>query len=214
MGLRRQQQHGTPASAQRLREVQVREFTRDAAGLLDQLRLGEPEQRRWAARDLAVFDDTAGALGERLLAEPDPSVREALFGSLEAMASEAAAAALLPLLRSEDAGLRNGAIEALSAMPRAVAPRIDALLADPDVDVRIFTVNLMGDLRHPRVVEWLARVLRHDEDVNVVAAAIEVMAETGEPQHVAALQAACERFASDPFIEFAARMAAQRIESA
>jgi HEAT repeat protein len=207
MGLRKHSEH------EPLREVAAREFPRDTDGLIAQLRTSDPEQRRWAARDLAAHPRSAAALGERLAGEPDASVREALFTSLAAHASETAAAVLLPLLRSEDAALRNGAIETLAEMPDAVAPRIGALLKDGDADVRIFTVNLLAELRHPNVLAWLVQVLQHDTQVNVVAAAIEALAEAGGPDQVPALRAARARFAGDDFIGFAAEMAAERMQA-
>jgi HEAT repeat protein len=197
-----------------LREVIDREHPRDVAGLLAQLRSGDVEQRRWAARDLAGWPEAAGPLGEHLLRENDASVREAVFTSLTALASDVAAGALLPLLRSEDAALRNGAIEALGGMPQAVAPRIHALLRDADPDVRIFTVNLLGELRHAQVPAWLQQVLRQEVQVNVVAAAIEVLAEVGDASHADAVRAAVQRFRDDPFIAFAGDLALERIAAA
>jgi len=208
MGLRK-------TSAQEpLHQVVEREHPRDLPGLLTQLRSGDADQRRWAARDLARRADAAVALGEAVVAERDPTVRDAIFVSLSGIASETAAAALLPLLRSDDPALRNGAIEALTGMPLAVAPRVQALLHDADPDVRIFTVNMLGDLRHEQVVPWLLQVLQQDDAVNVVAAAYEVLAEVGAPDHIPALRAAQARFADDPFIGFAADMAIERIEAA
>jgi HEAT repeat protein len=196
-----------------LREVVEREHVRDLPGLLAQLSEGNAEQRRWAARDLAHHETAAAALGAHLATERDTSVREAVFISLATIANDAAAGALLPLLRSEDAALRNGAIESLAGMPQAVEPCIAALLADPDADVRLFSVNLLGELRHAQVLPWLLLVLRQESEVNVVAAAIEVLAEVGEPAHVPALKAAHQRFAGDAFIGFATEMAIERIES-
>lgn len=197
-----------------LREVVEREHPRDLHGLGAQLRTGDAEARRWAARDLAAFPGAQPLLGAALVAETDASVREALFTSLAALAGEPAVDALLPLLRSEDAQLRNGAIEALAGMPRLVAPRVTRLLQDVDVDVRIFTVNMLGELRHEDVPAWLLQVLQHEADVNVVASAIEVLAEVGEPAHIPALRAARRRFADNDFIGFASDMAIERIESA
>jgi HEAT repeat protein len=197
-----------------LREVVEREHPRDLAGLQAQLREGDAEQRRWAARDLANHASSAAALGAALLNERDNSVREALFTSLSTLANDASVNALLPLLRSEDAQLRNGAIEALTAMPQAVGPRIAALLQDGDPDVRIFTVNLLADLRHPQVPAWLVQVLQQDAHVNVVAAAVEVLAEAGQPEHITALRMAAQRFAQDAFMGFAVDMAIERIEAA
>lgn len=203
-----------PAAHEPLRKVVERQHPRDIAGLSAQLREGDAEQRRWAARDLAGSVPAVPLLGERLLVEPDLRVREALFTAVGATPGEPAVNALLPLLRSDDAQLRNGAIEALTLMPQAVGPRIARLLEDADPDVRIFTVNLLGELRHPQVLTWLLRVLHHDAEVNVVAAAIEVLAEVGGPEHAGPLRQATRRFADDPFIGFAADMAVQRMETA
>lgn len=196
-----------------LREVVDRGFPRHVDGLVAQLRGGDAEQRRWAVRDLTSHPQAAAALGAQLLVERDAAVREAIFLALGTMASDEAVSALLPLLRSEDARLRNGAIEVLSGLPRVVGPRISALLLDADVDVRIFTVNLLGELRHEQVTQWLQQVLLSDREVNVVAAAIEVMAETGQPEHIDALRETRRRFADDPFIGFAADVAIERIRA-
>ncbi|GAB1436487.1 hypothetical protein MASR2M32_27340 [Sphaerotilus sulfidivorans] len=196
-----------------LREVVDRGFPRHVDGLVAQLRGGDAEQRRWAVRDLTSHPQAAAALGAQLLVERDAAVREALFLALGTMASDEAVSALLPLLRSEDARLRNGAIEVLSGLPKVVGPRISALLLDADVDVRIFTVNLLGELRHEQVTQWLQQVLLSDREVNVVAAAIEVMAETGQPEHIDALRETRRRFADDPFIGFAADVAIERIRA-
>ena len=197
-----------------LREVVDRGFPRHVDGLVAQLRGGDAEQRRWAVRDLTSHPQAAAALGAQLLVERDAAVREAIFLALGTMASDGAVSALLPLLRSEDARLRNGAIEVLSGLPKVVGPRISALLLDADVDVRIFTVNLLGELRHEQVTQWLQQVLLSDREVNVVAAAIEVMAETGQPEHINALRETRRRFADDPFIGFAADVAIERIRAA
>lgn len=196
-----------------LREVVDRGFPRHVDGLVAQLRGGDAEQRRWAVRDLTSHPQAAAALGAQLLVERDAAVREAIFLALGTMASDEAVSALLPLLRSEDARLRNGAIEVLSGLPKVVGPRISALLLDADVDVRIFTVNLLGELRHEQVTQWLQQVLLSDREVNVVAAAIEVMAETGQPEHIDALRETRRRFADDPFIGFAADVAIERIRA-
>lgn len=171
-------------------------------------------ERRQAARDLANHPESALQLGERLLDETDPSVRDALFSSLGHHASDAAAAALIPLLRSEDAALRNGAIETLACMPEAVAPRMQQLLRDADPDVRIFAVNLLVDLQHPEVASWLVDVLAREDQVNVVAAAVDVLAEIGGPEHHPVLRALNVRFPDDPFIAFAVDMAISRSEAA
>lgn len=209
MGLKRTAHEGVA-----LREVVDRAQSRTLDGLLVLVRQGDAEQRRWAARDLVDHPQSASLLGECLLNEAAMPVCEAIFTTLKAHATPLAVSALLPLLRSERATLRNGAIEALASMPQEVAPRIAALLRDSDPDVRLFTVNLLGELQHPQVPDWLIDVVDHEPQVNVVAAAIDVLAEVGTPPHRDALQRARQRFAAEPFIAFAVDMAMHRIEGA
>jgi HEAT repeat protein len=202
------------ADAATLHEVAPREYPRDLAGLLAQLRDPDAATRRWAARDLGAHPKAAAALCARLADEADTSVRAVLFSSITQLGGAEVVQAMMSLLRSEDPSLRTGAIEVLGALPEAVAPHIERLLADADGDVRIFTVNLLGELRHPRVPQWLVQVLQRETAVNVVGAALEVLAEVGQPEALPALQATRRRFADDAYIAFAADLAIERIESA
>jgi HEAT repeat protein len=197
-----------------LHQVEPRDYARDLPGLVAQLGDADPSVRRWAARDLAAHPKAAAALCARLADESDASVRAVLFSSVTHLGGSDVVQAMVQLLRSEDAGLRNGAIEVLASLPDAVAPHIDRLLHDADGDVRIFTVNLLGDLRHPKVPQWLSQVLEHDPAVNVVGAALEVLSEVGLPETLPALHAAKKRFAGDDYIGFAVDLAVGRIESA
>lgn len=208
MGLRK------ATEPQGLRRIEPRDYARDSVGLIEQLKDPDPSIRRWAARDLSTHPEASTALCEHLLNEKDGSVREVVFTTLGCIGGTTVVDGILPLLRSEDANLRNSAIELLAGLPDAVGPRIDALLADPDPDVRIFTVNLLGDLKHPQLVRWLSHVMRDDAHVNVVAAALEVIAEVGATDALSAVKIARQRFAGDPFIGFAADLAMQRIEAA
>ncbi len=207
MGLKQSTSKTGPNEADRIAT------TPDLHDLLVQLKSLDPAARRRAARHLATFSQSVPALGQALLTEQDPSVRSTLFTSLAGFATDESVTALVPLLRSEDAALRNGAIEALTGMPQAVAPTIGKLLRDPDPDVRIFTVNLLADLRHDMVGQWLRQVLKEDASVNVVAAAIEVMTEVGDTRDIPFLRAAAQRLLNEPFIGFAVAMAIERIEA-
>lgn len=200
--------------ANELHQVEVRDYPRDQNGLVAQLRDADVSVRRWAARDLVAHPHAATAVCARLLDETDASVRAVLFSTASKIGGAEVVKAMMALLRSEDASLRNGAIEVMAGLPDAVAPHIDSLLIDEDSDVRIFTVNLFGDLRHPKVPQWLAQVLMHDAAVNVVGAALEVAAEVGTPQTRPALLEARRRFADDAYIGFSVDLALQRIESA
>jgi len=184
---------------------------RDLAGLISELSDSNPMARRWAARDLAEFAEAAPALVERLEKETDPTVRQAIFTSLTLIGNQVAVEGLVRCLRSDDAALRNEAMEAIKNLPDAVSPIMAGLLADPDPDVRIFAVNILESMRHPEVEEWLIQVIRQDGHVNVCAAAADLLSEVGTEAALEPLEALKQRFPDEPYIAFAADLALKRI---
>jgi HEAT repeat protein len=184
---------------------------RDLAGLTLELDNPNPIPRRWAARDLALFVEAAPALIALLEREEDPTVREAVLMSLTEIGNSVAVHGLVNCLRSEDVALRNEAIEAMKHLPDAVAPIMAGLLADPEADVRIFTVNVLESLRHPDVEKWLIAVISEDSHINVCATAVDLLSEVGSATAIAPLQALKQRFLDEPYIEFAADLALRRI---
>ena len=177
---------------------------------VEQLASPTASERRAAVRVLEAHDDGCAPLCARIADETAPSVREAIMAALIRRRSPVVVAALLPLLRSEQPPVRNAALEGLAAMPDDVAPHIEHLLRDPDSDVRIFTVNLLHVLPHPRAASWLMMALA-DDHANVCAAAIDGLAEIGGADALAALADVPGRFPGDSFIAFAVQVAAQRI---
>ncbi|MFD2111379.1 HEAT repeat domain-containing protein [Thiorhodococcus fuscus] len=204
MGLKKPQQASTTSSDER-------RLARDLPGLLAALHDADPMARRWAARDLAEHLDASQGLVERLRVESEPSVTQVILTSLTRLGDEIAVAGLTHCLRSEDAMLRNAAIEAMKQLPDEVAPLMGQLLVDPDPDVRIFAVDVLESLRHPRVEDWLIRVITEDAHVNVCATAVDLLGEVGSERAAPALQALKARFANEPYIQFAADLALKRI---
>lgn len=176
--------------------------------------LGSPDaaERRRAVRDLAGEPDAVPALCAHLIEERSLSVRTALFTTLIRLRSPAVVSGLLPLLRLDDANLRNEAIDALQDMPEDVGPFVETLLGDRDSDVRILAVQLLSALAHPDAPRWLVDVVDTDSHVNVCAAATDCLAEVGGPEAIGPLRRLARRFADEPFVAFAVDMAIRRIE--
>jgi HEAT repeat protein len=190
----------------------TRSRVRDLPGLLLQLASDDVNERRWAARDLAQHAVAAApALCQRLEAEPDRATREAIAISLTKIGGETVVSGLLPLLRSDDAALRNGVIDILKELPGDVAPHMETLLDDPNPDVRIFVVNVLEALRHPKVEDWLIAVISMDPNVNVVATALDLLGEVGTEAALPALGSVLKRFPGETFIDFAVKHAIQCI---
>ena len=190
----------------------VNRQNRDFDGLVQQLSSDDPEIRTWAARDLAGYKDSVTPLSIQLEKERIPNVREAILTSLAVVGGKEAVKVLIKCLRSDDAGLRNDAIETMKNLPDSVAPVMSELLSDPDSDIRIFAIDILESLKHPDVEKWLIEVLEHEDHVNVCAGAVNLLGEVGSEKAVAPLEKLKERFSDVPYIKFAVDIALKRIK--
>lgn len=185
--------------------------SRDFAGLVAELDDERAVARRWAARDLAAYPEACAALLSRLGKEDDASVREVLMTSLTRIGTVEAVRGLINCLRSDDAALRNAAIESICELPDAAAIVMDELLTDGDPDVRLFAVNILATLPHPQAESWLIDLLGHESHVNVCAAVVDALLEIGTVACRSALTALLDRFPDEPYIRFAIDLALKRI---
>jgi hypothetical protein len=177
------------------------------------LRGGTAPERWSAARSLGAQPHAGRILGDALVEERDARVREALFTSLARLASPESVEAVIPHLRSDDAGLRTGALDALRDMIAAVRPRLPELLTDTDPDVRVLCCELVRELPAADATGLLCAVLELEPEPNVCAAAIDVLAEIGEPAALPFLDKCGARFHDQSFLIFAIKIAAARITS-
>ncbi len=190
----------------------ARELERDCASLVISLNNPSTVTRRWAARDLADCPGSSAALVARLGDETDASVREVILTTLTRLGDGVAVAGLVQCMRSEDAALRNEAIETMKLLPDAVAPIMRELLADADSDLRIFAVNILESLKHPDVELWLREVIERDPHINVCATAVDLLGEVGSVAALDSLRQLKARFAGQAYIAFAADLAIKRIQ--
>jgi HEAT repeat protein len=183
----------------------------DLASQLADLGNADPEKRWCAARALGGKPTAVPALAAALATEQLPRLREAIMTALIRVGDEASVLVLLPYLRSQDAGQRGAAIEALQALPDAIMPFMVALLHDADSDVRILATELARNMPAAEATRLLSDLLERDPHVNVCGAAIEVLAEVGTPSALPALQRCATRFAGTSFLPFAVSIAVARI---
>ncbi len=170
-------------------------------------------QARWqAARKLAEFAEAVPELARHLNDEPDERVREAILTSLVHINNGESFDAILGYLRVDDASLRTAALDALKLMPDVVGLRLDALLQDPDTDVRVLACDLARVAAPELARKSLAAVLPAEPEINVCAAAIELLAEIGTPAILPELERCADRFAA-PFLSFSVHMAKDQIDA-
>jgi HEAT repeat protein len=195
-------EHGDPRSDNRIAER------------LSELSNPDAEVRWNAARALGSVAAAVPQLAAALDAEKAPRVREAMMTALMRVGDELSVRALLPYLRSQDAHQRGAAIEALQALPEAIAPFMAALLQDTDTDVRILATELARNMPAKEATRVLCSLLANELHPNVCAAAIEVLAEVGTRDAVPTLEACAQRFSSTPFLPFAVSTTIARISTA
>ncbi len=172
------------------------------------------EDARWAAaRAAADLAESVGPLTAALQLEPVARVREAMFTSLARIGNGESAAGVLPLLRSDAAHLRAGALDALRIMIRDTRELLPALLEDSDVDIRILSCELARVLPGNEATSLLCDLLRREQDANVCAAAVDVLAEVGQSEALPVLAACAAKFPDSPFLCFAIQVAADRISA-
>jgi len=87
---------------------------------------------------------------------------------------------LIALLRASDnAGLRNSAVESLERLGAAAVKPLCAHLGDPDHDLRKFVIDILGTIGSPTCLPLLVRAL-DDPDPNVRVAAAENLGKLGD----------------------------------
>ena len=90
------------------------------------------------------------------------------------------------LASSDNAGLRNSAVEALERLESRGVPLLLEHLKDPDHDVRKFVADILGNIGDRSSIPALVEALR-DSDANVSAAAAENLGKIGDPLAAAPL---------------------------
>ncbi len=113
--------------------------------------------------------------------------KEAVNTLLSISLDDASVDGLIGLLASsENAGLRNSAVEALERLESRWVPLLLERLRDPDQDVRKFVADILGNIGDRSAIPALVEALR-DPDANVSAAAAENLGKIGDPRAVASL---------------------------
>jgi HEAT repeat protein len=174
----------------------------------------DAESRWTSARALAGHAEAVPALAAALGRETLPRVREAIMTALLRTGDAASVEAILPYLRSQDAGLRGMAIESLQSLPSAIAPFMAPLFSDPDSDVRLLATELARNMNASEATRLLCELIEREEHPNVCAAAVDVLTEVGTPDALPMLEKCAVRFAATPFLPFAISMAIARISGA
>lgn len=126
------------------------------------------------------------------LKNPDWWARKKALDSLVTFPGETYLETLEQWLRNdEDALIRNSAKETYRALGKKALKALVPLLKDKDADVRIFSANVLGDIKEREALQSLVEALDDPED-NVRAASAEALGKIGDAGAIHALAEALD----------------------
>ena len=142
----------------------------------------DSSDRRMAATMLGESGDDAAV--ERLvvlLRDTNSGVRDAAQNALMFMGGRTAVEEVAPLVAEIDPGLRNAAIDILRKIGDDGIDVMHRLAVDPNDDIRLFVLDILGTIGNPESVDVLIKGLT-DTNANVRNAAVVSLGMLGDPK--------------------------------
>ena len=163
------------------------------------------ERQSHAAEQMATFEGGPLLLVRRLVEDPFISKEMAVYiasivSKLER--KRAPIEAVMELLKVNNAYIRNLGISILQDYGDAIKYYIVTFLIGDDSDLRIFAINVLGDVNFAESREMLVELLEKEREINVAMTAVDYMAEIGEEGDIPLLESLKTRF-DDPYVTFA-----------
>ena len=150
---------------------------------LEKLECPDEAERLYAAEDIGYLNAPEGvpALLERLGKEPSRALRDAIFQALTRIDGDAAIEGSIRLLGSDDAQIRNQAVEVLRSKGAASIPFLHTVMRDGDKDLRKLVLDILSGIQVSGA-EAIYEVALSDQDLNVVITAVENLGRTRATQ--------------------------------
>ncbi|MDR1778130.1 MAG: HEAT repeat domain-containing protein [Desulfovibrio sp.] len=127
-------------------------------------------------------------------------VQEAIEYALRKLRGPETVDSLLPLLRSDDAPVRNVSMDILREIALDNVDSVRAYLHDNDSDIRIFIADILGYCKSRRAVFLLGDALLKDPEVNVRYQAAASLGNLSFPDSVPIL---CQAMHDEEWVQFA-----------
>jgi len=145
--------------------------------------------------------------------EADKKLSTKIASTLSSMSpDDAPIEEIMDLLKLENAYIRNLGIVILRDFGNAIKYYIVKFLIGDDRDLRIFAINVLGDVDFAESRDMLVELLENEQDINVAMTAVDYMGEIGEPEDIPLLESLKDRFADDYYAQFAVDGAIKLIE--
>ncbi|KAB1440365.1 HEAT repeat domain-containing protein [Pseudodesulfovibrio senegalensis] len=147
----------------------------------------------------------------RLLTADHLGIQEAAESSLRRIGGKAVVQAVIPMLRSDSAPVRNLSMDILREVGHQDVNSLIELLHDDDADIRIFASDILGSSQSLMGVEALCEALLKDPEVNVRYQAAVSLGDLGREEAAVSLNKAME---DDEWVQYAVIEALTKIKHA
>ena len=119
---------------------------------------------------------------------------------------------MFKMLKSDNAYLRNAVITFLQQYGKEAKQFIQKLMNSDDKDIRIFAINILGDVNFEESLDMLREFIKKETDINALMTAIDYMGEIGEEEDIKLLEEIKNKF-NDDYINFGVDLAIDRIRA-
>lgn len=119
---------------------------------------------------------------------------------------------IMELLKLDNAYTRNLGISILRDFGDAIKYYIVKFLIGDDRDLRIFAINVLGDVNFSESRDMMIELLETEDDINVAMTAVDYLGEIGEMEDIALLETLKDRFSGDFYVNFAVDRAIKMIK--
>lgn len=173
------------------------------------------DKRSYALEEMAKFKDGAHFLVDKLIehdTHKDTASRiAAVLSNIDP--DKAPIEEVMELLKLPNAYVRNLGISILQDYGQAIKYYIVKFLIGDDYDLRIFAINVLGDVNFAESRDMLIELLENEENINVAMTAVDYIAEIGQPEDIELLKQVKERFKDESYAQFAIDAAIKSIEA-
>jgi len=118
---------------------------------------------------------------------------------------------LFVMLKSDNAYLRNEAILFLREYGKEASEFFRGLMDSEDRDVRIFSINILGDVKFDDSINMLRYFIAKEKDLNALMTAVDYIGEIGDESDIALLEALRQDYKNEPYVTFGVDLAIRRL---
>ena len=165
----------------------------------------ENDKKDYAIEEIAKFEEGGSFLVSCIdIEDADKRISTKIASVISSMnPDDAPIEKIMELLKLKNAYIRNLGISMLRDFGGSIKYYIVKFLIGDDRDLRIFAINVLGDVDFSESREMLVELLETETDINVAMTAVDYMGEIGEEEDIELLESLKERFTGDFYAEFA-----------